>query len=67
MRALIFLLAGLLLVGGAPRPAEAQAASGPQEAVLDDVVVLARRSGALMWTVSRDALEARGFEVEGPE
>lgn len=44
----------LSLAAGAVMPAMAQTSSAPEQAAqLDDVVVLARRSGAPMWTVTQ--------------
>ena len=53
MRSLFVLFFGLALLGVAPQAARAQTATDQEPAVVDDVVVLARRSGAPMWTVTR--------------
>ena len=53
MRSLFALFFGLALLGAAPQAARAQTATDQEPAVVDDVIVLARRSGAPMWTVTR--------------
>jgi hypothetical protein len=52
VRSLFALFLSLCLLG-APPSAGAQTAQEPEAAALEEVVVLARRSGAPMWTVSR--------------
>jgi hypothetical protein len=51
-RSLNLLLAAGLLAAAMPAPAQAQTPE-PEATALDDVIVLARRSGAPMWTVTR--------------
>lgn len=53
MRSLFALFVGLCLMVVAPQSAGAQTAQEPEATTIDEVVVMARRSGAPMWTVSR--------------
>jgi hypothetical protein len=53
MRSLRAIFLGLLLATALPVRAFAQSAEATQATTLDDIVVLARRSGAPMWTVTR--------------
>lgn len=53
MRSLFAVFVGLCLLGAAPQSARAQTAQESEATTVDEVVVLARRSGAPMWTVSR--------------
>lgn len=53
MRSLFALFFGLCLLALAPQTAGAQTPQEPEATTVDEVVVLARRSGAPMWTVSR--------------
>ena len=53
MRSLFALFFGLALLGSIPQAAQAQTADDQQPIAIEDVVVLARRSGAPMWTVTR--------------
>ena len=55
MRLLVSVAAFLLVLTAGPTIAAAAGAQapGPQVAELDEIVVLARRSGAPMWTVTR--------------
>jgi hypothetical protein len=50
---LFALFFGLALLGSIPQAAQAQTADDQQPIAIEDVVVLARRSGAPMWTVTR--------------
>lgn len=52
MRSLFALIFGLSLLAGLPSPASAQT-QDESATTVEDVVVLARRSGAPMWTVTR--------------
>lgn len=53
MKSLFALFFGLCLLGLAPQSARAQTPQEPEATTVEEVVVLARRSGAPMWTVSR--------------
>lgn len=53
MKALFALLAGICLVAAAPGPGRAQTPDAREADTVEEVVVLARRSGAPMWTVTR--------------
>ena len=53
MRSLFALFFGLCLLAGAAPSARAQTPQEPEPTTVDEVIVLARRSGAPMWTVSR--------------
>ena len=53
MRSLFALFFALGLLAGAPQAAIAQTAQEPEATTVEEVVVLARRSGAPMWTVTR--------------
>ena len=54
MRIFAIVISALVLLGGAGFAAQADAQTPePQVAELDEIVVLARRSGAPMWTVTR--------------
>lgn len=53
MRSLFVLAAVLCLLALAPQPALAQTPQEPEATAIEEVVILARRSGAPMWTVSR--------------
>ena len=53
MRSLFALCCALGLLAGAPQAAIAQTAQEPEATTVEEVVVLARRSGAPMWTVTR--------------
>ena len=53
MRSLFALFFGLCLLAGAAPSARAQTPREPEPTTVDEVIVLARRSGAPMWTVSR--------------
>ena len=53
MRSLFALFCALGLLAGAPQAAIAQTAQEPEATTVEEVVVLARRSGAPMWTVTR--------------
>jgi hypothetical protein len=50
---LFALFCALFLLATAPRSAQAQAPQDPETTTVEEVVVLARRSGAPMWTVTR--------------
>ena len=52
MRTLFAILAAILLTG-APLTVAAQTAQDPEATEIEEVVILARRSGAPMWTVTR--------------
>jgi hypothetical protein len=54
VRPFFALFVGLSLVVAAPQAARAQTPAEPEATTVEDVVVLARRSGAPMWTVTRD-------------
>lgn len=53
MRSLFALFFGLCLLACAPQSVRAQTAQEPEVTTIEEVVVLARRSGAPMWTVTR--------------
>ena len=53
MRSLFALSFVLCLLGSAPQSALAQTPQEPEATTIEEVVVLARRSGAPMWTVTR--------------
>ena len=53
MRSLFALFFALGFLAGAPQAAIAQTAQEPEATTVEEVVVLARRSGAPMWTVTR--------------
>jgi len=53
VKSLFGLLFALALLGAAPQAALAQTADDQEPIAVEDVVVLARRSGAPMWTVNR--------------
>jgi len=53
VRSLFALIFGLTLLATAPQAARAQTPEDQEPTTVEDVVVLARRSGAPMWTVTR--------------
>lgn len=53
MKSLFALLFGICLLAAAPQSARAQTPQEPEATTIEEVVVLARRSGAPMWTVTR--------------
>ena len=53
MRSMFALVVGLCLLALAPLPALAQTPQEQEATAIEEVVILARRSGAPMWTVSR--------------
>src|SRR5690606_39215230 len=53
MKSLLAALFALALVAGLPPTARAQTPQEPEVTTVEEVVVLARRSGAPMWTVNR--------------
>lgn len=53
MKSFVALFFGLTLLGMTPPTVRAQTPNEPEATVIEDVVVLARRSGAPMWTVTR--------------
>ena len=52
MRSLVALCFGLCLLAGAPQTAWAQTPDGSEVTTVEEVVVLARRSGAPMWEIT---------------
>lgn len=53
MRSLFVLFSALYLLAGAPQSARAQTPQEPEATTVEEVVVLARRSGAPMWEITR--------------
>ena len=53
MKSVFALFFALGLFAGAPQSARAQTPQEPEATTVEEVVVLARRSGAPMWTVTR--------------
>lgn len=53
VKSVAIILSLVLALSGAPLPAHAQSDPGQEASQLDEVVILARRSGAPMWTVTR--------------
>lgn len=53
MKSLFALFFGLVLLGASPQAVRAQTPDEQEPTAVEDVVVLARRSGAPMWTVTR--------------